>query len=240
MKKLLLLLPVSLLAVSGFFWFTHDTTLPQSHPTATSQPIPTGIRELFSLNERALRKITHHGDATALSSVTGSFDAIESKLKKHQNAGYSITKIKTILSIYKDDTTFLTQKFTPILGTLQQCDQFEETHEKPFITSVDQIGLHELKSAYFELDTIRNRYLKNPTVNDKIAYEHENQRLRNIITELYLDSPIEKPLLAYLDNHKHYFELVSSAYEAIGYDRVERLRTNAYAIKSELQLLPSI
>ncbi|HEX5329879.1 hypothetical protein [Sulfuricurvum sp.] len=240
MKKLLLLIPVSLLAVSGFFWFTHDSATPQTQSVMIHQPMPTGAKELFSLNESALRKIIHHGDTASVSLINTSFDALESKLKEDQKAGYSISKLQTILSTYKEDTTFLTQKFAPRLEALRHCDQFELSHEKPFLTSVDQIGLHELKSAYFELDTIRNRYLKNPTVDDKIAYEHENQRLHNIIVELYLDAPIEKPLLAYLDNHKHYFEVISSAYDELGYDRVERLRTNAYAIKSELQLLPSI
>jgi hypothetical protein len=240
MKKLLLLIPVSLLAVSGFFWFTHDSATPQMQSVTTHQSMPTGARALFSLNESSLRKIIHHGDTESVSLINTSFNAIESKLKEHQKAGYSISKLQNILSTYKEDTTFLTQKFSPQLEALRQCDQFEFSHEKPFLTSVDQIGLHELKSAYFKLDTIRNRYLKNPTVDDKLAYEHENQRLHNIIVELYLDTPIEAPLLAYLENHKHYFEVISSAYEEIGYKRIERLRTNAYAIKSELQLLPYI
>lgn len=240
MNKLLLLLPVSLLVAIGFLWATLEPTHTQTNYSASIQEIPNGVRELFSLNEHSLRKIVRHGDQGSISLINESFDAISTKLSKHKKEGYQITNLENILASYKEDSLFLTQKFTPRLDNLHRYDQFEHSHEKLFITSLEQIGLYELKSAYFELDTIRNRYLKEPTEVDKIAYERENQRIHQIIAELYLDALIEKPLFAYLDNHKLYFDTVSSAYNEIGYERIKRLRTNAYAIKSELQLLPSI
>lgn len=240
MKKLLLLLPISLLAVSGFFWIAQNSASLKDKSSITSQPMPKGVRELFSLNESAQRKIIHHGDISSVALIATSLNAIESKLQEHQKAGYSITKIEPLLTVYTEDSISLAQTFTPHLEILRQYDQFEHTHEQPFLASVDQIGLHELKSAYLGLNSIRNRYLKEPTIDDKLAYERENERLHKIIIELYLDSPIEEPLLTYLDNHKHYFDIIATAYEEIGYDRIKRLRTNAYAIKSELQLFPSI
>lgn len=240
MKKLLLLLPVSLLAVSGFFWITHNSTPPKKPSSVTYQPMQKGVRELFSLNESAQRKIIHHGDTSSIALAITSLNALESKLQEHKKAGYSITKIETILTVYKEDSISLAKTFTPHIEALRQCDQFEHTHEQSFLASVDQIGLYELKSAYLGLNSIRNRYLKEPTMEDSLAYEHENEHLHQIITELYLDTPLEKPLLTYLDNHKRYFDIIATAYDEIGYDRINRLHTNAYAIKSELQLFPSI
>lgn len=61
-----------------------------------------------------------------------------------------------------------------------------------------------------------------------------------MIQELYLDDAIEDPLYAYIDNHKNYFETVSKNYQQAGMERVHRVRQNSYAIKTELQMLPSL
>ncbi len=44
----------------------------------------------------------------------------------------------------------------------------------------------------------------------------------------------------YLDNHKGYFESVASCYKQAGLERIHRLRNNSYAIKTDLQMLPTL
>ncbi|MFY9143003.1 hypothetical protein [Sulfuricurvum sp.] len=239
MKKLLLLIPAVLLAGTGIFWATFTSNVIQPHPAQPTEKMPQDIQGLFSNSEHSLRQIIRHGDTQSIAPMRGSFAAMETKLAQHRKDGYPTAKVEKILSQYEEDTTLLSQKFSPRLKQLQQYDQFESSHEKLFILAVDQIGLYELITAYKNLDRMRNRYLKEPSTETKIAYLSENRHLQNIIKELYLDTVIEKPLFEYLNNHKHYFELISASYEEIGYERILRMRTSAYAIKSELQLLPS-
>ena len=59
-----------------------------------------------------------------------------------------------------------------------------------------------------------------------------------MITELYLDASIEKPLLGYIENHAHYFETVVSVYTTVGLESINRIHKNSYAIKAQLELLP--
>lgn len=92
---------------------------------------------------------------------------------------------------------------------------------------------------YTDLNKIRKDYIKEPSAETKLAYETKYGQIRSIIGELYLDTTIEQPLFAYLKNHKHYLDAIFSAYNDIGYERINRLRINGYAIKTELQLLPS-
>lgn len=239
MKKFLLLIPMGLLAATGIFWVTTEKGIPKNAQTSTVQ-IPMGERELFAQSEHSLRQIVWHGDEKSLLLLRTSLDTMKTKLAAYKKQGFGTTKLENILSLYQEDSTLLSEKFTPLLSCLHQCDQFEQSHEEPFIISIDQIGLYELKSAYHNLDLMRKNYVKEPTDTAKIAYETEHARIRGIISELYLDAAIEKPLFTYLDNHKNYFDTITATYNDIGYERINRLHTNAYAIKSELQLLPSI
>jgi hypothetical protein len=239
MKKLLLL-PAVLLATTAIAWIIlTPNTNKQLDQTQITNKIPQSVQALFSLSEHSVRKIVYHGDAQSIAYMNASFTAMTTKLDQHRQEGYPIAKLEKMFLLYKEDSTLLSQKFAPRLEYLRKYDQFENSHEKLFIIAVDQIGLYELKTTYYNLDKIRNRYLKEPSSDTKIAYESENQHLQDIIRELYLDTAIEKPLFEYLENHKHYFEMISASYEEIGYERILRMRTNAYAIKSELQLLPS-
>lgn len=239
MKRFLLVIPIGLLAMTGIFWVVTEKSTPKSTQHSTVQ-IPLGERELFAQSEHALRQIVWHGDEKSILLLRTSLDTMKIKLAAYKKQGFGTTKLENMLSLYQEDSTLLSEKLAPLLSRLYQYDQFEQSHEEPFIVSIDQIGLYELKSAYHNLDLMRKNYVKEPTDTAKMAYETEHARIRGIISELYLDAAIEKPLFTYLDNHKNYFDAITVTYKDIGYERINRLRTNAYAIKSELQLLPSI
>lgn len=238
MNKFLLLIPMGLLTATGIFWLiTESNTLKNTQHSTVQAPL--GERELFAQSEHCLRQIVWHGDDKSIALLHTSLSTMKTKLVTYKKQGFRISKLENILSVYKQDTALLSEKFAPLLNQLYRYDQFEQSHEDPFLISLDQIGLYDLKTAYHELDNMRKHYLKEPSDEAKLAYETEHARIRGIITELYLDSAIEKPLFAYLDNHKNYFDMITAAYNNIGYERINRLRTNAYVIKSELQLLPS-
>lgn len=239
MKKFLLLIPVGLLVALGITSIAVDHSYSLAENTLHTQKMPQGEQELFSECEHCLYQIVRYGDNDSIGSLNESLDAVSIKLDEQQKRGFTVDRIKVMLSLFKSDTALLTQKFTPHLKQLHQFKQFEHSHEKNFLLSVEQIGLYELKSAYDELNKIRKNYIKEPSADSKLAYDTENERIRGIIGELYLDAAIEQPLFAYLENHKHYLDTIFSAYNDIGYERINRLRSNGYAIKAELQLLPS-
>lgn len=238
MKKFLLLIPVGLLAATGVFWITTENNIASIQNSPSIATTPHGSQELFSDSERSLRQIVRHGDENAIKRLTLSLDAIHDELSVRQKQGYDVKNIEILLSQYKSDSTLLSDKFTPYLKQLHQYDQFEEKNEKSFLISIEQIGLYELKTSYEELNKFRTDYIKEPSDQTKTAYELQSDKVNQIITELYLDSAIEKPLFMYLANHKHYFEAINSAYNNIGLNHIHQLRSNGYAIKTELQLLP--
>lgn len=238
MKKFLLLIPVGLLAATGVFWFTTENNIASIQNSPAIEALPHGSQELFTYSERSLRQIVRHGDENAIKQLNTSLGAIHDELSVRQKQGFDVKNIKTLLSQYKRDSTLLSEKFTPYLKQVHQYDQFEEKNEKSFLVSLEQIGLYELKTSYVELNKFRTDYIKEPSDQAKIAYETQLDKVKQIITELYLDTAIDKPLFDYLANHKNYFEAIDTAYNNIGFDHIYQLRSNGYAIKTELQLLP--
>jgi hypothetical protein len=240
MKKFLLLIPIGLLAATGVFWFTTENNIASIQNTPSTAALPHGSQELFTDSERSLRQIIRHGDDNSIKRLSSTLDAIKNELSVRQKQGFDVKNIEMLLSKYKQDSTLLSNKFAPYLKQLHQYDQFEETHEKIFLTSIEQIGLYELKTAYAELSKVRTEYIKEPSDKSKMAYETQLDKVNQIITELYLDSAIEKPLFDFLANDKHYFETINTAYNEIGFERIHQLRSTGYAIKTELQLLPTL
>jgi hypothetical protein len=238
MKKFLLLIPVGLLAATGVFWVTTEKQFPSSQNTPAMESLPHGSQELFTDSEHSLRQIVRHGDENAIKKLNFSLEEIHNELSLRQKQGYDVKNIEVLLSQYKRDSTLLGNKFTPYLKQLHQHDLFEEKNEKAFLTSLEQIGLYELKTSYIELNKLRTDYIKDPSNQAKIAYETQSDKVKQIITELYLESTIDKPLFDYLANHKDYFETIDTAYNNIGLEHIHQLRSNGYAIKTELQLLP--
>lgn len=238
MKKFLLLIPVGLIAATGVFWVTTEKNFSSIQNAPTIETLPHGSQELFTDAQHSLRQIVRHGDEAAIRRLSISLDAITDELSERQKQGYSLKDTKMLISHYKDDSTLLINKFMPHFKELRQYDQFEQTHEKSFLISIEQIGLYELKTSYEELNKLRADYIKEPTNQTKIAYETQSDKVKQIITELYLDSAIDKPLFDYLTNHQHYFETIDTAYHDIGFEHIQQLRSNGYAIKTELQLLP--
>lgn len=240
MKKFLLLIPVGLLAATGVFWITTENNIASIQNSPYTETLPHGSQELFSDSERSLRQIVRHGDENAIKRLNTSLGAIHDELSVRQKKGYDVKNIEILLLQYKRDSTLLSDKFAPYLKRLHQYDQVEEKNEKNFVISIEQIGLYELKTSYEELNKCRTDYIKEPSDQTKIAYELHSDKVKQIITELYLDSSIEKPLFDYLTNHKHYFEIIDTAYNEIGFKHIHQLRSNGYAIKTELELLPII
>lgn len=235
MKKFLLLIPVIALAGLG----TYLTTIPEVTPSSKTKTTVINPQTLFLASEHDLRQIIRHGDTSSAKRLQTSLVVIESKIKEQRKNGYAVEKLLNMLHTYQNDSSILTKTFTPLLEKVRQSDQFEQAHEKSFQSSLEQIGLYELRTAYANLESLRKEYIKEPTDKTKLEYETHNLHIKQIISELYLDASIEKPLYEYLDNHKHYFDVISNAYTTLQYDRINRLRTNGYAIKTELQILPA-
>ncbi|MGZ8548579.1 MAG: hypothetical protein ACXW33_08235 [Sulfuricurvum sp.] len=239
MKKLLFLLPIALFAATGMYWMTANPTDQSTKVTSSATVLPDGSQALFSFTEHNLHEMIRHGDEKSNDNISKSLNALSLELQNQKKQGLNIDKLEQILSLYKQDTSLACTQFAPKLKEVSKYSRFEEEKEKKYLTSIEQIGLYELKVAYTNLDKIRQNYIKEPTEKGQIDYVSAHNRLKKIISELYLDSSIEEPLFTYLANHKHYFNAISDAYNTIGIERINRLRSNGYAIKAELQLLPA-
>lgn len=240
MKKIILLITLGLLAMLGFFWLTNTPSHVCKKPINITDKMPKEGWKKFAYSEHCLHQIIRHGDRTSIDPLNQSLDALTAQLIQNKAQGFAVDNIETVLSLYRRDSAVLIQKSVSYLERLHQFDQYKQSHEEPFLSSLEQIGLYELKTSYQNLNTLLKNYVKEPSEESKNIYEAEHKRIRGIICELYLEPSIEKPLFSYLDNHKHYFETISTAYNDIGYERINRLNTDSYIIKSELQLLPSI
>lgn len=236
MKKLLLLLPVGLLAATGWFWFNAGDSVPK--PKASHEALPQQSSALFAQSEQSLRQIIRHGNQNAISILDTSLDTLSTQLDSRKKEGISVEKTEQLLTQYRNDSHVVTDTFVPALKQLRYYDSIETAQEKKFVTSLDQIGLYELKTAYEELNNRRTDFIKEPNQNHKNAYNEQLDKVKTVISELYLDSEIDQPLFSFLNNHKLYFDLISDTYAKIGFERINRLRETGYSIRSELQLLP--
>lgn len=239
MKKMILLIPIGLLATTGVFWIaTAEKNSPP--PKSIESALPKGPQALFTYSEHSLRQIIRHGNQSSIITLQKTLDAIDAELTKNKERGFNIDKTQAMFSEYKKNSQFISDTFAPFTPKLKEYDRFEQTHEKAFMTALDQIGLRELKTAYTELEKLRLEYIKTPTNEEKIAYTEQYNKLKIMISELYLDTAIDKPLYTYLDNHNLYFKTIDTAYSSIGFENILKLQKNTYAIKAELQLLQTL
>lgn len=239
MKKMFLLLPVGLLAATGLVWVGTNSVSQQSSAPSV-RALSQNPEELFSLSQNSLRQIIRHGDDTAMPILQKSLDALETTLVKYEEHGLSVGKAEGLIDQYIRDSSQIAQASAPYLQKLKIYDTFEREKEAEFIRSLEQIGLNELMSANTKLNKKRLEYMKEPSLENEQKYLELVSEMKKMITELYLDSTIEEPLFAYIENHSHYFKTVESFYTEAGIERVHRLRVNSYAIKTELQLLPKL
>lgn len=239
MKKLFLLIPAGLVAASGLFLYNTQSTpehnKPQGFEIASKTP-----EQLFTLSQDSLRLIVRHGDGESIRVLEKSVSELEKMMVRYEKQGLAIQTTEKLITQYKADSIALSKATQPNLGKLKTFDRNEVKREEKFLLSIDQIGLYELKTAYKKMDKIRLDYLKEPTEALETEYRAQNEIVRGMVSELYLDSDIETPLFDYIDNHKGYFESVVSCYKQAGLERIHRLRNNAYAIKTDLQMLPTL
>jgi hypothetical protein len=239
MKKLFLLIPAGLFALSIGTVLSIEYNKPSSSQ-AVVQKVATTPADIFAVNEGELRQILRYGDEKALNAFPESLNALDGFLSRYHAQGLDTSKIDALVIQYVQDGIKVTQSAPAYMKTLKTTDTYERAHEKKFEVALEQIGLYELKESFENLEKVRLAYIKKPTVELGDTYLSLHQKMKNIITELYLDSSIENPLFAYIDNHKLYFKTVASMYDAIGTDKIERLNTNSYAIQTQLQLLPTL
>ncbi|OHD83623.1 MAG: hypothetical protein A3I60_05295 [Sulfuricurvum sp. RIFCSPLOWO2_02_FULL_43_45] len=239
MKKMFLLIPVGLIAVGGFMLLSSQSSAQQSIPKAMEVTSKTP-EQLFSLSQNSLSLILRHGDNKAISTLESSTEELEKVLPKYEKQGLNVDKLERLIVTYKEDSRVLSQTARPLSDKLHVYDTYEEENEEKFFIAIKQIGLYELKTDYNKLCRIRLDYLKEPSAELEEKYRLGAKALTQMIQELYLDDAIEDPLYAYIDNHKNYFETVSKNYQQAGMERVHRVRQNSYAIKTELQMLPSL
>jgi len=237
MNKLLFLIPVGLLAAKGIFWMNFENSK-ESVPSA--MPLPQYPQELFALSEHSLRQVIRYGDKKSLAEFKISLDKLDSSLTKYKQLGLGVGETREMIVQYKEDSANVTQAAFPYFKKLDIYSDFERDNEKTFILLLSQIGLYELVTTNANLDKARLEYIKEPSGQAEQNYLKVVSNMKQIITELYLDSAIEQPLFAYIDNHNHYFQTVVSIYGETGTERIYRLRDNGYAIKAQLQLLPKL
>lgn len=238
MKKLLLLIPVGLLAAAGFLWTDYDHTVHQNTATASTKASTKDPAQLFSLGERSVRQLIRDGDEKSISSFQVYSDALDAALINYKKLGIETQSAQEMLSQYKQDSQHLTQTASLYSQKLHAYSQFEQNQEKAFQVSMNQIGLYDLKTTYKNLTKARLEYIKEPSSKNQTKYEELSKNMTQMINELYLDEDIEEPLLNYIANHTHYFETVVSIYTTTGLASINRLHTNSYTIKAQLELLP--
>lgn len=238
MKKLLLLIPVGLLAAAGFLWTNYDHTVHQNTATASTKALTKDPAQLFTLGERSVRQMIRDGDEKSISSFQSYSDALDAALITYKKLGIETQSAQEMLSQYKQDSQHLTQTASLYSQKLHTYSKFEQNQEKAFQLSLDQIGLHDLKTTYKNLDKSRAAYIKEPSLKTQVKYEELTKDMTKMIDELYLDESIEQPILSYIENRTHYFETVVSVYTTAGLESINRLHTNSYTIKAQLELLP--
>ncbi len=239
MKKLFLLVPAGLFALSLGTVLTIEYNKPSSSMAVVSNIAKTPA-DIFAINEGELRQILRYGDAKALNAFPESLNALDGFLERYHTQGLDTSKVDGLILQYVQDSIKVTQSAPKYMETLKNTDAYERANEKKFETSLEQIGLYELKESYKNLEKVRLAYIKEPTVALGDEYLKLHGEMKNIISELYLDSSTEEPLFSYIDNHKLYFNTVTSMYDAIGAERIVRLNVNSYAIQTQLQMLPAI
>jgi methionine synthase II (cobalamin-independent) len=239
MKKLLLLIPVGLLATSGLLWINYGQQTTPKETTQIVQPVPEDSVQLFTLYEHSIRQIVRYGDDKSIALVQTYANALNSKLHTYSKSGINTQSIQEILTQYQQDNRNLTQKASLFTQKMHTYSQFEQTNEKKFLTSLEQIGLYELKSTLASLDKTRLDYIKEPSLETQEKYELLSKKMKTIVSDLYLDESIEKPLFAYIDNHNLYFKTVATIYTDTGLETINRLHKSSYAIKAQLGLLPT-
>jgi hypothetical protein len=238
MKKLLLLIPVGLLATAGLVWTNYDHSVRQNTLTVPIQTLTQDPVQLFSLGERSIRQMIRYGDEKSISSFQTYSSALDAALIKYKKLGIETQNAQEMLLQYEQDSKNLTQKASLYSQKLQKYSKFDQNEEKAFQISIDQIGLHDLKTTFKNLDKARLEYIKEPSLSAQTKYEKLTKDMTQMINELYLDESIETPLITYIENHNHYFQTVVSIYTTAGLESINRLHTNSYAIKAELELLP--
>lgn len=235
MRKLLLLIPVGLFALTGISWIT-VTSIQHTATTPKSQPL--NEQELFTQSEMSLRQMMRNGNPQESKRFSASLDSLEERLDNHSHSTATIDELKNLIAQYRQDGSSFSKHISPYSEQLQHAYEYETAHADLFVATLDQIGLYELMNAYGNLQKIRKTYIKEPSNDAVLQYRAVSKMIRSEITDLYLGSNIEKPLLDYLDNHSAYLETVRTAYNDIGYTRIYRLRSTGYAIRSTLGLLP--
>lgn len=238
MKKLFLVIPVGLLIAAGLLWTHYEHTVPLNTTTSSTKTLPKDPVQLFSLEERSIRQLIRTGDEKSISSFQAYTQALDTALIKYKRSGIDIQNVQKMLLQYKQDSQHLTQTASLYSEKLHIYSMSEQTQEKAFQVSLEQIGLYELKTTFSNLKKARVEYIKEPSVQTHAKYEELTKNMTQMISELYLDENIEKPLMTYIENNAHYFKTVVSIYTTAGIESINRLHANSYTIKAQLELLP--
>lgn len=239
MKKRFLLIPVGLIIMGGLIWLDARSTISTetSHDKDLLHKTP---NKLFLMTQESLRLVLRHGDKESISVVKTTIGELEKIVPVYEKQGFNVNRLEDFIAQYKEDSMILSQAAEPYLTQLKKYDGYEKKETAKFLLAIDQIGLYELETEYKKLSKARINYLKEPSSALEEEYRTSAILLNQMIKELYLDDAIEDPLYAYLENHNGYFKTAVSYYKEAGEWRIQRLRKNSYAIKTELQLLPVI
>jgi hypothetical protein len=225
-------------ATAGLLWTNYDDTETPNTITISTKSLPKDPAKLFSLEERSVRNMIRYGDEKSISSFQAYSEALDTALIKAKKLGIETQNTQKMLSQYKQDSQHLTQTASMYSQKLHTYSRFEATKEKAFQVSLEQIGLYELKTTFSNLEKARVEYIKEPSLQTQARYEELTKAMTQMISELYLDETIEKPLISYIKNNAHYFKTIVSIYTTVGLESINRLHANSYTIKAQLELLP--
>lgn len=226
---------VGAMALGGYEYMNKEPKTVSAVEINTKSPI-----DLFILNERTMRQIVRNGDQSSYDVFPNTLSQINAALVTYHDKGFKTDKIHMLIEQYEKDTNLMLRKITPYMSELSKESHYEKINESKFMEKLDQIGLYELKEQYKRIEKERIDYIKKPSMELKETYLNDVNKLKEIISELYLDSSIENVLFGYVNNHKLYFQTIDSVYTHVGFETIERMRDNGYAIKTELEFLPRV
>ncbi|DAB30478.1 MAG TPA: hypothetical protein CFH84_03800 [Sulfurimonas sp. UBA12504] len=173
------------------------------------------------------------------------------KILKYKSDTLSIIEQLKLLNISQenrqtihDDIVLYFELINNISSKLQEKAPKLQEHHKTVIESshnidkrIAAIGLSELSQNWYEINNIKNNFIRNPNEKLEEAFHTRLTAMTTIITELYLNEEQEKPLFQYLNGYENYFKELSAAYSSAEYKNLKKIKPLSYKIKAQLEFL---
>lgn len=232
-----LILLISSLAATAVFYFggfSHN----EGAAVEKRHAEPVNVKRLFDQSASYMKSIIKRGDIENIAHFQNNMALLMKGLQEAKQNGAKVAELENNIAKYAQVVMAISDEMQNSASTLHS--RYEMTQEKleEFNLRISRIGLYELKEAWMDLSRLKNDFIREPNMETKAAFELQWMHTKILIGELYLDEPMEDPLFAYLDNYKAYVDGIASVYNAVGMQRVAKIKPLSYTIKSQISLLP--